>query len=320
VDARVPSLEAALRDLRSDFDAYRARPLPPAPPPKADSELVCRLERAESVLAGLRAELATVVNREEARAGAAATKGEVKNLDLRMTDLNAAFDGLKRSLSGEGEMAARLLLTESELAEVKTAFAAHRYSVRRSLEALVPKEEIEALRVGLAAALDGLADVKRSEAQYAGEFAEIESECRKALGEMQGYVEASKEKSPAARFDEHLKNSLGKMNGKLAEVETALHAGLTKLSSRLNGDRVLYDKMFAEAEERVRAGLAPELKAAEGETKWLRENVIWLMDEYKVVMERKIRALEGKYSAFEAISKRMDTISEVLQKGDNQAH
>ena len=202
---------------------------------------------------------------------------------------------------------------------MKTAFTAHQYGVRRSLEALVPKEEIEALRVSVTAALTGLEDAKGREAQYAEEFAEIERECRKALGEMQGYVEGAKEKPLAERFDEHLKNSVGKLSGKLAEVETALHAGLTKLSSRLNGDRVLYDKMFAEAEERVKAGLAPELKAAEGETKWLRENVIWLMDEYKVVMERKIRALEGKYSAFEAISKRMDSISEALEKGDKRA-
>ena len=105
-----------------------------------------------------------------------------------------------------------------------------------------------------------------------------------------------------------------KLNTRLAGAEVSMHEGFAKLSSRMNADRELYEKIFTDTEERLKKGAEPEMKALEGQIKWLRENVIWLMDEYKIVMERKMRALEGKYAAFEAISNRMDTITEALEK------
>ena len=279
-DARVQVLEAAFRELKGEFDAYRAGTATPAPV-QAAPQLLARLERAEAGIAALREELGAAGE----RAGTAATKAEVSGLDQRTAGLEAAVAGLQRAVAGERELAAKLERSGAELAEVKIA-------------------------------LTVLEEVKRGGAQYAEEFSRIEHECRKALGEMQGYIRSAQEKPLAGRFDEHLKEAVGRLNVKLSEVEIALHAGLSRLSSRLDADRALSEKIFTEVEDRVRKGVEPGLKAAADETKWLRDKVLWLKDEYKIVMERKIRALEGKYSAFEAISDRMDTICESLEKND----
>ncbi|MBU2574142.1 MAG: hypothetical protein KKH28_08720 [Elusimicrobia bacterium] len=339
-DARIQPLEAALKDLKAESGDYKIRPLPPpaadarvqppeaAPgdlkaesgdyqtrPLKADPELLRRLERAESVIEELRGELAAAEDRAGTRAGAAASKDELKNLDLRMTDLSSAFGGLKRTLASEEELAASLAeRSESSLTELKTAFYTQQSQVKKSLEALTPRRDIEALRVSVSGALFEFEELKRQAAEYSEEFSRIEHECRKALGEMQGYARSAKEQPLTGRFDEHLKNSVSRLNAKLAEVETSMHAALAELSGRLNADRVLYAKIFTEAEDRIKKSVEPEMQAEKGQLKWLHDNVIWLMDEYKVVTERKIRALEGKCSVFEAISRRMDAISEELEK------
>lgn len=270
-DARVQALEAELRGLKEEFAVFKAGPPRPAPPP-AHPQLLARLERAESIIEAQRAQLAGAVN-----------KAEVGGLAQRIAGLEAAVAELRRSVAGEGELAARLERSVAEFAEVKKALA-----------------ELE--------------EVKRGGAQNAEEFFRIERECRKALGEMRGYVGSAAEKPLAGRFDEHLKEAVSRLNVKLAEAETALHAGLSRLNSRLDAERALSEKIFAEAGERLGKSVEPGLKAAAEETKWLREKVLWLTDEYKIVMERKIRALEGKYAAFEAISGRMDTITEALEK------
>ena len=277
-EARAQALEAALRELREEFEAFKARPLPPAPP-QADPQLLARLERAESGIEALRAELGAAGERGESPV----TRAEIGCLDQRTAGLEAAVASLQRSVVGEEELAAKL----------------ERYG-----------EELFAVR----AALPLIEEVKRAGAQYAEEFSRIERECRKALGEMQGYVSSAAEKPLAGRFDDHLKEAVSRLNVKLSEAETALHAGLARLDSRLDAERALSEKIFAEAGDRLIKSVEPGMKAAAEETKGLRDKVLWLTDEYKIVMERKIRALEGKYSAFDAISGRMDTITEALEK------
>jgi len=72
--------------------------------------------------------------------------------------------------------------------------------------------------------------------------------------------------------------------------------------------------MFSAAEERLAKGLEPRLKDMDGQLRWLRESVIRLSDDYAVVTERRMRALEAKYSAFETIARRMDAIDAALKK------
>lgn len=290
--------------------------LPPPPlPPMANVDLLRRLERAESVIEDLRRQAAAAEEEAKERAAKAASKDELKNIDLRMSDLAAAYDGLGRAFAREAELAARLELAEGALAEFKTQLPGQQLQLKTKLDVLAPKEEVDALRVnvsGAAAALEGL---KQRFAQYAEEFSGVERECRKALGEMQGYVKSAQEKPLTEKFDDYLKESVARLSDKLAEVETAMHAGLAELSGKLLAGEVLYKKIFTEAEERLRKGVEPELKSMDGQLKWLRENMIRLSDDYTVVAERKMRALEGKYSAFEAIARRMDAIDASLKMG-----
>lgn len=288
---------------------------PPPLPPMANADLLRRLERAESVIEGLRRQAAAAEEEGRERAAKAASKDEVKNIDLRMSDLAAAYDGLGRAFAREGELAARLELAEGALAEFKTQLPGQQLQLKTKLDVLAPKEEVDALRVNVSGAAAALDEMKRRFTQYAEEFSGVERECRKALGEMQGYVKSAEQKPLAEKFDEYLKESVARLSDKLAEVETAMHAGLAEMSGKLLAGEVLYKKIFTEAEERLRKSVEPELKSMDGQLKWLRENMIRLSDDYTVVAERKMRALEGKYSAFEAIARRMDAIDAALKMG-----
>ncbi len=290
--------------------------LPPPPlPPMANADLLRRLERAESVIEDLRRQAAAAEEEAKERAAKAASKDEVKNIDLRMSDLAAAYDGLGRAFAREGELAARLELAEGALAELRTQLPGQQLQLKTKLDVLAPKEEVDALRVSVSGAAAELEGMKKRFTQYAEEFSGVERECRKALGEMQGYVRSAQEKPLAEKFDEYLKESVARLSDKLAGVETAMHAGLAEMSGKLLAGEVLYKKIFTEAEERLRKSVEPELKSIDGQLKWLRENMIRLSDDYTVVAERKMRALEGKYSAFEAIARRMDAIDAALKMG-----
>ncbi len=321
-DGRVTGLEAAVRALQSEIEVLKkgtppaadAGHAPPPPPPGWVPEFGSRLARAEGFMEELRGRITSGEENAKARSAQAVSKGDLKNVDLRISDISEGFLSLKRTFAGESELAARLESAENGLTEVKTLISTQQALVRRNLDALAPREEINALKVNSAASVAALEEVKHEMARYSEEFSGVEHECRKALGEMQGYVKSAERKPLAEQFDEFLKDSVARMNAKLSEVETAMHAGLSELASRLTANEILYKKIFTEAEDRVKKSVAPELKALEGETKVLRERVAWLTDEYKIVMERKMRALEGKYSAFEAISKRMDSISDELER------
>lgn len=290
--------------------------LPPPPlPPMANADLLRRLERAESVIEDLRRQAAAAEEEGRERAGKSASKEDLKNIDLRMSDLAAAYDGLGRAFAREAELAARLELAEAAVAEFKTQLPGQQLQLKTKLDVLAPKEEVDALRVSVSGAAAALEEMKKNFARYAEEFSGVERECRKALGEMQGYVKSEQEKPLAAKFDDYLKESVARLSDKLAEVETAMHAGLAEMSGKLLAGEVLYKKIFTEAEERLRKSVEPELKSMDGQLKWLRENLIRLSDDYTVVAERKMRALEGKYSAFEAIARRMDAIDAALKMG-----
>lgn len=221
----------------------------------------------------------------------------------------------KGRASREEELAARLELAESSLAGLKAAFEGQRARFEGELDAVAQKDSVEALRVNLAAALTALDGMKLNFAQYADELAASRSECRKALGEAQGLARVAAQNQAGGQLDGFLRDSVDRLSARLAELETAMHAGLSELSARFTANEVLYGKMFSSAEERLKKGLEPQLKRVEGELRWLRENLLRLSDDYTVVAERKIRALEAKYSAFEAISRRMDAIDAALRMG-----
>lgn len=303
-----------MQAMRAELEILKNRP-EPVPPEGGTEEFGMRLVRAEGVIEELRRRVAA--GEDEFRAGAAraVAKDEIKNIDIRLGDLAASYDGLKRSFAREGELVARLERAESSLAEIKTLLPGQQARVKAELEALAPREELDALRVHLSGALESLKEMKGALALYAEQFSAVESECRRALGEMRGYVKSAEQKPLTEKFDEYLKEAVAKLSDRLAEVQTEMHAGLAEFSGRMTSGEILYKKMFTEGEERLRNSVGPELKSVDGQLKWLRENLIRLSDDYTVVAERKMRALEGKYSAFEAIARRMDAIDAALKKG-----
>lgn len=308
---RLADLEAGMRKLHTGLEALTNRP---APPTKGMDELVARLTRAESIVLDLRCQLAEGEEAVNSRVAQTASKDEMKMLDLRLADLGAAFSGLKRTFAGEAELAARLELTERSLAELNALRPGQQAQLKASLDSLVSREEVDALRVNITSALGSLEEMKRGLLLYSEDFSGVERECRKALGEMRGYMKSAAQKPLEARFDEYLKEVVAGLSGKLAEVETAMHAGLAELSGRLTTGEVLYKKMFTEAEACLRESIEPELKSVDSQLKDLRGNLNRLSDDYAVMAERKLRALEFKYSAFEAMSRRMDDIEALLRK------
>lgn len=183
------------------------------------------------------------------------------------------------------------------------------------MDAAARKDSVEALRVNMVSALAALEEMRLNFAQYGEELAASRSECRKALGEAQGLAKAAAQSQVSGQLDGFVREAVGKMSARLAELETAMHAGLSELAARFNSNEVLYGKMFSSAEERLGKGLEPQLKNIDGQLRWLRDSLLKLSDDYTVVAERKIRALEGKYSAFEAMARRMDSIDAALKKG-----
>ena len=315
-EGRVAALEASVKALQAQLEILENKPAELPPPPEMGvEEPGARLVRAEAVMAELRFRIEAVEDAAAGRAAKAASKDEIKNIELRISDLAASFDGLKRTFAREGELAARLERAESSLTEFATAQQGREAQLRQNLAELAPREELDTLRVNVSASAAALDDMKKRFAQYAAEFSGVEHECRKALGEVRGYVKSAEQKPLEAKFDEYLKESVAKLSVKLAELETTMHAGMAEVAGRLTAGEILYKKVFTEAEERLRKSVEPELKSVDGQLKWLRENLIRLSDDYTVVAERKMRALEGKYSAFEAISRRMDAIDAALKKG-----
>lgn len=315
-DGRLAAMQEELAALRAEMEALKNRPQLELPPPPAEGEgdFSFRLGRAEGLIEELRHELAAADEASRARLEKAPTRDEVKNLDLRVSDIGGMLDSLKRTFAREGEISARLERTEASMAELRTVLEGQHAQLKAGLDSLAPAEDVDALRVGVAGAAASVEDIKRRFAQFAEEFSAIEKQCHKALGEAQGLAKAAAQDQGAAQFDEYLKEAVSRMNGKLAEVETAMHAGLTELSGRIKANEVLYRKMFAESEERLRRSVEPQMKNIEGQLNWLRDNLLRLSDDQAEVTERKIKALEAKYSAFEVIARRMDAIDAALKK------
>lgn len=294
-------------------------PPPPPPPPQDAAALRARVERLEAIIDTLSWQLNEQDELSKTRASRAATRDELKNNELRVKDLADSVDGLKRTFAREAEMAARLEQAETVVTGLKGAMEGQLRKLRGELAALAPRDAVDELRVGQAAALTALEEVRRVFEGYYEEISGMAAECRRTLGEAQGLLKSSAQAKAAERADEHLGEHLteavNKLNARLSEAETAMHAGLSELSSRFTANEVLYSKMFASAEERLAKGFEPRLKEVDAQLRWLRENLIRLSDDYTVSTERKLRALEAKYSAFEAISKRMDSIDAALKKG-----
>lgn len=296
----------------------QAAPLPPPPPPPqaspSEAGLRARLERAEALIEELRGRLAADEKKSDEKISAAATKDDLKNAELRMTDIAAALEDFKRTFASEGELAARLAQAESAMAGLKTSFEGQELKLKTELPALASRDAADELRVNLAAALNTLNEMKLAMAQYAGEVSSLGSECRRALGEAQGLSKAALNAQTAPQAVDFMREAAAAMNTRLSELEVSVHASISEFSSRLGAGEVLINKVLASAEERLRKSFEPKFKDIDGQLRWIRENLLRLSDDYSVVAERKIRALEAKYSAFEAIARRMDAIDAALKK------
>jgi hypothetical protein len=314
-DRRVAGLEAALQALRGELEAIKSRPVMQLPPAPAEGEdFAFRLGRAEGMLADLRKQLPEWVSAVQEKAAKAVSKDEIRNMELRVSDLAESMEGLHHSSSHPAQTLARLEVAEAAVAELKTVLEGQRQKLEGRLDVMAPRDDVDALRVNISSALSSSDELRQRMARYADEFSDVRDECRRALGEMQGLTKAAAQVPQPGHFEEYLKDTVAKLSAKLAEVETSVHAGMSELSGKLNSNEVLYKKIFTDAEERLAKSVEPQLKSIDGQLRWLRESVLRLSDDYSVVTERKIRALEAKYSAFEAISRRMDAIDAALKK------
>jgi len=161
-------------------------------------------------------------------------------------------------------------------------------------------------------------DLQRKFASYAADFTAIERECRTSLGTIKGYVQTAGKFPLSEKYDEYLKDSITRLTAKQAAAEIALHESVAKLAGRLNGNEALYGKMFSDAEQRLKMAMAPELKQLEARIADVNNDAAWLKDEFKMVVSLKIKALEGKYSAFEAMSAHLKILTEdIRDKGSS---
>jgi len=178
---------------------------------------------------------------------------------------------------------------------------------------------IDDLKRELAAASEGVNRAVEAEAGLAVRMERAENliaELKVLVSSQQAQLNKyAEQKVVADGLSEYLRDLVARLNARVTEAESALHVSLSDLSARLTGNEAVYGKMFSDAENQLKKTVGGEITALDSQTKRLRESVVWLADEYKIVMERKIRALEGRYSAFEAIARRMDTIDAALKKG-----
>ena len=275
--ARQERSEKMLADLRQELSIHSSAPIPPPVVITAapDKELVLHLERSEKIIAELRGELASQRELFRSALNEGLTREDLKKADFKIDDVAGAVAKLK---GGILDQAADFSATKRKVEETLKDFE----------------------------------DISRRVSGFTSGFAEIEHSCRLALGEVQGCVKQIARKAGDGKFDQSVRESVARLQDKIAGLEKALYAGLGDLSGRLMADEVLYRKIFSEAEERVKKGLAPEMMAVANKFKELEGKVGWLTEEYDIVMKRKIRALEAKYSAYEAISVKLDAIGEAV--------
>lgn len=280
----------------------RASAEAPVPPPAASP---AALQALGAELAAARAELAT--QREWLKSGLelAANKEELKKRDFRIGELAASFESLKESFASAYDLAARLKAAEEGLAGLRAAFEERGAALERKLNLLAGRAELAPLLAEFGAMKDAFASMNASAAALTSEFGAVADECRRALGEVRGHAKTIERRIVAGGLEEHLRASVERLSARLAEAEAALHAGFADMGGRLTASETLYRKMFSDAEGSLRKAVEPELRSLDGSLRTLREKVLWLTDEYDVVMKRKIRALEGKYSVLELIERRM---------------
>lgn len=178
---------------------------------------------------------------------------------------------------------------------------------------------LDDLKRELAAASEGVSRAVEAEAGLAVRMERAENliaELKVLVSSQQAQLNKyAEQKVVSDGLSEYLRDLVARMNARVTEAENTMHVSLSDLSARLTGNEAVYGRMFSDAESRLKKTVGGEITALDAQTKRLRESVVWLADEYKIVMERKIRALEGRYSAFEAIARRMDTIDAALKKG-----
>ena len=178
---------------------------------------------------------------------------------------------------------------------------------------------LDDLKRELAGAADGVKRAVAAEAEFAVRMERAENliaELKVLVASQQAQLNKyAEQKQVADGLSEYLRDLTTRLNTRLAETENAMHLSLSEMSARLTGNEAVYGKKFSDAESLLKKNVGGEIAALDANVKKLRESVVWLADEFKIVMERKIRALEGKYAAFEAIARRMDTIDAALKKG-----
>ncbi|PIU20160.1 MAG: hypothetical protein COT18_03705 [Elusimicrobia bacterium CG08_land_8_20_14_0_20_59_10] len=215
----------------------------------------------------------------------------------------------------DGKMAA----LEAAVSELKEELAALKGAARQTVGAppSAPPERpapalapLDDLKREMSAGAEGVKRAAGTQAQLAVRMercenliAELKALVSSQQAQLNKYAEA---KLVAEGLSEYLRDLVARLNAKLVEAENTMHMSLSNMSARLTSSEAIYGKMFSDAEDRVKKSLGGEITAMDAQVKKLLEDVVWLSNEYKIVMTGKIHALEEKYSSvLEAIAKRI---------------
>lgn len=252
----------------------------PTAPPPFDNDKLSALEKAVSEL---RAELAELKKPERRAESAAQPAGRDEKMDHQersqesLGQVKAAVGDARTEFSGMvKELSLRISRQEKTLEDMGRRILEQENILQSAGSMPASAEAIELMRKEVDGVIAGFENLKQKMTGYAADFSAVERECRSSLGKMKGFVKAAEENPLSEKFNDYLNDSVNRLTAKLADAEVAMHAAVAGLAGRLNANEALYANMFAEAEERLKKAIKPEIKQLDSRLKKISDEVAWL--------------------------------------------
>ncbi|MBI4801419.1 MAG: hypothetical protein HY796_02735 [Elusimicrobia bacterium] len=113
---------------------------------------------------------------------------------------------------------------------------------------------------------------------------------------------------------EYLDSALEKLKEKASGLEKSFGPGLEELREKLASREKLEKRMFLELETGLEKAFQEKFKDLLAQLKAVREKLDTVSQDYRLVIDKRLLTLESKYSAFETLSRRLDSIAKDLKK------
>lgn len=335
---KVQALEKAVAELKAELAKLREKPAPLPPSSVAEAAadrtlseaqrpdlktipegiaktLAAHLDRAWDAIEAYKAKAAAqdiklggaVKLIEEIYARAAALEQQVKGLPDAQ-----AHEELKRRFAAAEERLAKSAPAE-EIKRLEDKLAAQDERLNNSA-AVAPAEAILSMKAEVAATGGAFEEMKRKFSFYLEEFSSIERECRSSLGAVKGYVEKAESSPALERLDGLFRDSLGKLEAKLADAEVTLHEAVAAAAAKSRGETEALAARLAAARQDLDGEVLPALKTLSESQAAVTKDSQWLKEEYSVRVARQLRALEARYDAVAAVGKRVADLAADLEK------